>query len=249
MPQMDHATIQELLQSSLLRLDVEFGNAKGFFSASKNGIRPLDASPLLLTSEYDAGITGATLKVNDSIIVADHELTRSTNFSAQQDSDLFDFVSRFVVLSDDREARIADTKIRHNCENLYHQYPVCSVTVPIGKNSFLQFTDASTEGHPLFERVFYVRDEAVESGGMKRWIVHHRLIVKQQIANLIVRCCHPKLEGPLPFQTIIPRFLKNKLFRIRENRRPNFPFMTVGESTLDLNHRVNIRTRVQLINE
>lgn len=246
---MNHTSIQGLLRSRLLRLDVEFGNAKGFFSASKSGAQPLDPSQPPQTSEYEAGIPDAKLKINDSVIVADQNLTRNTIFSAKQDCDLFDLVSRFVVLSNDRKARIANTEIQHSCKNIYHQHAVKGVTVPIGTNSFLQFTDFNTAGHPLFDRVFYVRDEAIESGGLKRWIVHHRLIVKQQTANLIVRCCHPKFEGPLPFQKIIPQALKEKLFRIREKQNPNFPFMAVGEVPLNANHQVDIRTRIQLVDE
>ena len=246
---MNNTYVTDLLKSQLLRLDVEFGNAKGFFSASKSGIRSLNAPPLPQTSEYDACIADASVKINDSIIVQAHELTRSTQFTAQQNSRLFDFVSRFVVLSSDREATIDNKDIRHNCKNIYHQYPADSVIVPIGTEHFLHFTDDNTAGHPLFDRVFYVRDESIESNGMKRWIVHHRLIVKQHIAQLIVRCCHPNFEGPLPFQDLIPQALKNRLFRIRESQKPNFPFMAVGESPFSANHQVDIRTRIEVVNE
>lgn len=241
--------LQELLQCKLIRLDAEFGNASGFFSASKSGIDSFDANLPTQTIEYEGRITGAQLKINDSITIAAQEFTRSTKFIAQQDSNLFDFVSRFVVLSNDRAASIASEKIEHHCRNIYHQHAVSSATVPIGNKGFLHFSDTNTTGHPLFERVFYVRDESIEPNGMKRWIVHHRLIVKQETANLIVRCCYPRFEGPAPFQKIIPNTIKKKLFRIRETKNPNFPFMAVGESPLSSNHQVFIGTKIKLIND
>jgi len=238
---------QEVLQSQLFCLDVEFGNARGFFSASKAGINSFDTSLPTQILEYEGHITGAQLKINDTINIESEELNRSTKFIVQRDSNLFDFVSRFVVLSNDRAAKIASEKIEHHCRNLYHQHPVSSATVPIGNKGFLYFTDANTIGHPLFERVFYVRDESIEPNGMKRWIVHHRLIVKKENAELILRCCHPRFNGPVPLQTIIPQAIKKKLFRIREIRNPNFPFMAVGESPVNSNEQLVIGTRIQLI--
>lgn len=240
---------RDLLQSNLLNLDVEFGNSEGFFSAAKKRNPPTLTANLLDTGEYVAEIEGANLKVLDSISLCDNEISRITSFSAEKSSKLYDFVSRFVVLSDAREAIISGKKIKHYSKNIYHQYPTDSVTVPVGTSNFLKFTDNESKCHPLFERVFYVRDEGVDHSGMKRWIVHHRIIVKQNIANLVLRCCHPKFEGPVPFQHMIPRMLKSKLYRIRESRKPNFPFMTIGESTLNAGEKVAIGTRIEVINE
>ena len=249
MDPINSACLRELLQSKLLRLDAEFGNASGFFSASKVGLNLFDANLSNQTLEYEGRITGAQLKINDSITIAAQEFNRSTKFIAQKDSNLFDFVSRFVVLSNDRVASIASEKIEHRCRNIYHQHAVSTATVPIGNKGFLHFSEANSKGHPLFERVFYVRDESTEPNGMKRWIVHHRFIVKQETANLIMRCCHPRFEGPVPFQTFIPNTIKKKLFRIREAKNPNFPFMAVGESPLSSKHKLDICTKIILIND
>lgn len=246
---MAHFSIPHLLQSQMLQLDVEYGNAQGFFSASKSGRHSLPVTPPAQSSEYNTKIPGVSIAIIDSSVATNIELTRSTRFKALQESRLFDLVSRFVVLSNDRPARIAATEIWHSSKNIYHQYATTDVIVPIGTNGYLRFSDNASTGHPLFENVFYIRDEAVEKNGLKRWIVHHRMIVDPQSTNLIVRCCHPKLEGPLPLQSIIPHALKKLLFRIRERRLPNFPLMSVGESAVETSHTFDIRTRIQLTNE
>lgn len=246
---MNNVALTDLLQSKMLRLDVEFGNSHTFFSASKKGIYLCNKMPLTQHVNYEAKIDNAELIINDTASITPLELTRSTEFRAISDSMLFDFVSRFVILSDEREAEIDGMRIQHCSSNIYHQYPSKTATVPIGKKHFLLFSNAGTTSHPLFERVFYVRDEGIESSGLRRWIIHHRLIARQQTANLIVRCCHPRFEGPLPFQNFIPKALKNRLFRIREKQKPNFPFMAVGESPVPRGFKTEICTKIQLINE
>lgn len=201
------------------------------------------------TTAYDACIEGAQLKINDTIQVVSQELIRSTTFETQKKSSLFDLVSRFVVLSNDRSASISGETIKHNSRNIYHQHAIDSATVPIGEKHLLKFSNLNTIGHQLFEQVFYIRDESIELNGMKRWIIHHRLIVKPETTNLIVRCCHPRFEGPTPLQTLIPHPIKKRLFRIREHSKPNFPFMAVGESPIASNTQIVIGTRVQIIND
>lgn len=241
-------SLHKILKSQVLSLDVEFGNAKSFFSASKAGINSFDASQESQTLDYEGKIAGAQLKINDTLNFEEKELKRYTRFSTKIDSELFDFVSRFVVLSNYRKAYIASVKIDHNCTNNYHQYSVNSAIVPIGTEGYLRFSNYNSASHPLFERVFYIRDESIESNGMRRWVVHHRLIVKEETTNLIIRCCHPRFEGPVPFQKIIPHAVKKKLYRIREMYNPNFPFMAVGESPVNSNEQLVIGTRIQLIN-
>lgn len=238
-------TYQNILQEKLLKLDIEYGNARGFFSADKCGIRGLDAEKEIQINNYKTSIPGAAINITDSVDVVENNLVRSTKFEVQAGSKLFDMVSRFVVLSNDRVARIEAKEIKHKSRNIYHQYSTNDVLVPVGLRGYLQFKDNGSAGHPLFENVFYIRDETVEQNGMRRWIVHHRMIVNQKTANLIVRCCHPMLEGPLPLQGIIPNALRKKLFRIRERKMPNFPFMAVGESIVSAKHDFDIRTFVK----
>ena len=229
-------TIKELLHNRLLRLDVEFGNAQGFFSAAKSGLDTDNVAQGDISSHYDAHIPCAMASINDSTIINKSELIRTTKFTTETDSRFFDLVSRFVVLSNDRCARIAGQNIQHNCKNIYHQHSTNDVVVPVGSEDHLHFQDNNSTEHINFENVFYVRDEAVDKHGMKRWIVHHRMIVNQNAADLIVRCCHPVLEGPLPFQKAIPAALKKQLFRIRERNFPDFPLMAVGEILVKKNH-------------
>ncbi len=246
---MTHPSISDLLQTQFLRLDVEYGNAHGFFSASKKGIQALTGEQDSESSRYDSQIHHAKISIEDAAISQGCEMIRKTKFKIETETKLYDLVSRFVIFSDDRKARIAGTEIQHNCRNLYNQYATGNVVVPIGENGHLEFFDDDSEGHPAFDNVFYIRDEGVEKNGLKRWIVHHRMIAIVDSAELIVRCCHPKFEGPLSLQKIIPQFIKRKLFRIREELLPNFPFMTVGESTVAANHTFTICTRVRYTNE
>jgi hypothetical protein len=241
------ASIAEILQDNLLQIDVEFGNAGGFFSASKSGLQIASVAQGDISSNYEAQIPNATVSINDSSIINEYSLTRSTQFIAKSNSDLFDIVSRFVVLSDDRSARIAGNVIQHKSKNIYHQYSTKDVLVPVGTEGFLRFEDNNSTGHMNFDNVFYVRDESIEANKMKRWIVHHRMIVNQVSAHLIIRCCHPIFNSPLPWQNIYPNALKRKLFRIREIKYPNFPFMAVGESAVSIGHVFDIGTSVSLL--
>jgi len=246
---MPSTSITELLKNKLLQLDLEFGDAEGFFSASKSGLHILISEQSEKSLNYEAKIRDTTISINDSTSNKGNELNRNTQFILKTDSNLFDLVSRFVVLSNDRCARIAGNEIQHNCKNIYHQHSTNDVIVPAGTDDYLQFKDLNSTGHLNFKNVFYIRDEGIEKNGMKRWIVHHRMIVDQHAADLIVRCCHPILEGPLPLQRIIPAGMKRKLFRIRERKLPNFPLMAVGEVLVKKDYSFNIGTRVQILND
>ena len=246
---MQQVSITEYLKSHFLQLDVEFGNSHGYFSASKSGLHISCFEQDEVSSEYDTKIPKSTIRIEDSVVIKKNELSRITSFITKTDSYLFDLVSRFVVLSDDRCAKIAGCNIWHKCENIYHQYSTSDVLVPVGTEGYLKFQDVNSTGHTNFENVFYIRDEAVEVNGLKRWIVHHRMIVRQHAANLIIRCCHPVFDSPLPWQNIYPRALKRKLFRIREKKYPNFPFMAVGESAVSMGYVFDIGTKVVMQNE
>lgn len=245
---MHSASFSEIIEKNLLQLDVEFGNAEGFFSASKTDLQASIIKKNDKFSNYDAGICGANLSIGDLIDVKSNGLIRNVQFVPMRDSKLFDLVSRFVVISNDRCARIAGNEVKHTCKNIYHQYKTDDVIVPVGTDNYLKFQGQNSKGHPSFETVFYIRDEGIEKDGMKRWIVHHRIIVDQNAANLIVRSCNPVLEGPLPMQWMIPALIKRKLFRIRERKLPNFPLMTVGEVLVKKYHTFNICTSVEFLN-
>lgn len=237
-------SIKSLLKSGLLKLDVEFGNSNGFFSAT-NAKKQFDELELG-AMKYQAGYQAANLSITDSISIKSNYFDRKLNFEIISKSHLYDLVSRYIILSNDRSAEISGINIRHKNSNIYYQYCASKAIVPIGTDGYIQFSDLGTTQHPSFDNVFYIRDEATEINGMKRWIVHHRIIAKEDASNLIVRCCHPIFKGPFLAQSIIPNLLKRKLFRIREKRYPNFPVMTVGEVTLSPGQLFNIMTRIEL---
>lgn len=240
--------MKKLIENNYLCLDLEFGNADGFFSGSKKN--SCDSSIYLgcFNRTFDTEIKGVKLTVCEKYDVSDAVISRGVNYSINAKSRIYDFVSRFVVFSNDRNAVINNISIRHKCSNIYYQYPVSNVKVPIGDSCWLNFENNNSSNDDLFENVFYIRDESVDAG-MKKWIVHHRKIVKPEVAELIIRCCNPRLEGPLKLNKYIPRFIANKLFRIREARYPNFPFMAVGEVDLHAGFNVQINTKISLTHD
>jgi hypothetical protein len=240
-------SVESLLKSGLLKLDVEFGNSHGFFSATKAKKQLLEAESGEIN--YEASFQDANLSVTDSCSIGIDYFDRKVNFEIASESRLYDLVSRYVVLSNERSAEISGITIRHTNSNIYYQYSASKTIVPIGNDDYIQFGDIGTTQHESFDNVFYVRDEATESNGMRRWIVHHRMIVKEEALNLIVRCCHPIWNRPVPAQSLIPNFIKRQLFRIRERRYPNFPFMAVGEVSLPSGQLFDIKTRIKLLND
>jgi hypothetical protein len=242
-------TLTYYLKNNFLQCDTEFGNSNAFFSASKSGRSINSKYHLSDFKDYIAEIPGAALAVGEYRSFSDEKLERTISFKPLIDSNLYDLVSRFVVLSNDRTAEITDKEVLHNSTNIYYQYKTTKAIVPIGLTDYLIFSDLNSICHPFFENVFYIRDEGIEGNGLKRWVVHHRMIVKPECATLIVRSCHPRFEGPLPLQGIIPKLLKKKLFRIREKKWPNFPLMAVGEVVIPNNYNTEIRTQVKLIHE
>lgn len=244
--------MNDLIDRRLLRLDVEFGNVHGFFSAARDwakNYRP-GATPFC---RYEARIRGASLEIQDEAVLSPIMLERRVVFRAQEPSSLFDFVSRFVVsdLGGGRPSAINGMQVPHVSSNLYHQYPAGQVVVPIGHDQWLRFSGRQ-EGMPadVFEHVFYVRDEpCTGTRDEHRWIVHHRIVATPKADRLRLRGCNPRFEGPVPAwaNRLVPGAVQRRLFRIRERHFPNFPVMTVGENGMDPGKCVVLSTRVGLL--
>ncbi|THB65905.1 MAG: hypothetical protein D6B27_07620 [Gammaproteobacteria bacterium] len=229
--------------------DVEYGNSIGFYSASKAKDLPYSA----LVSKpsgfiWNGALEKTSISIKDSFFLNKTKLDRKLEFSLNEESLLFDFVSRFVVISkNERPAEIAGQKVEHKSSNIYRQYSAChSAIVPVGNDLLLEFSSIGAEIPPGFDEVFYIRDES-QRAGIYRWIVHHRLIVNPLKANLILRCCNPRFEGVVPWQKFIPGQLKRQLFRIREKALPSFPFMVVGEVSVSAGADVKLHTKVEII--
>lgn len=246
------AAISTLVSADLLSFDVEFGNSRGFFSGS--GQRPdiygrgRLPEEVKFAAEIEQG-SSAAIVCFDSTIVSDVEARRSVQFKFSRQSHIFDVVSRYVVIdtSSGRPSKINGQNVEHKSSNTYHQYPADVVKVPIGETAWLEFK-GEVEGIPegLFEHVFYIRDESVDSSG-HRWIVHHRAIATELAEQLILRCCNPRFEGPVPswVNRIIPKLMLRWLFRIRETTFPNFPLMVVGECCFAEGEKITLSSSIR----
>ncbi|MCF6236975.1 MAG: hypothetical protein L3J70_11500 [Gammaproteobacteria bacterium] len=236
-----------LLVEGDLTLDVEFGNSYNFFSASKNNSpQDYDYNEKL---SINAMIPAAKFEITDSVAFKGAQGTRDLSFLALEKNYLFDAVSRFVVYSrNNRPAYIDNQKIGHNNSNFYYQYHHAKPQVPIGDDGWITFEDNFSNLPAGFDNVFYIRDEANTEKGY-RWIIHHRCIAKIESANLIVRGCHPRFNKPFKFQSLWPKWLKRKLYRVRERDYPFFPIQSVGEVCIPGNTKISLRTKIQVINE
>lgn len=222
-------------------VDFEFGNSMGFYSGTRFYSRNTGDAGSALRA---CSIVGASFEVSDNFVAQQNGWKRELTLTSVGNSNVYDLVSRFVVRSNDRPALIAGRTIAHRDSNLYYQHPVGDVKVPVGDSDWIEFSDCGSLTPEGFDLVFYVRDEATELDGMKRWVVHHRMIAKPDMAKLVLKGCHKMLNGPLPLQFLIPRHIKFKLYRIRETALPYFPIMTVGEVCVPDGSAAIVRTRI-----
>ncbi|HFQ5583141.1 TPA: hypothetical protein ACGVBR_002506 [Vibrio vulnificus] len=237
--------------NNIFQLDIEFGNENTYFSGKRN--ISLYQFPYDMDTEFsisfEAEIEGAKGKVTDKIDkVSDNVWHRNVMFHAYSDSHLFDFVSRYVIRTRSPIAYINNKLVKHQCSNIYHQFLSSDLTVevPIDDNLSLIFRELYSSQEDSFDNVFYLRDESIENETYT-WVVHHRKIVKIDQAKLVLRGCNPRFEGVLPFQKIVPQFLKKPLFRIRESKYPSCPIMAVGVVDVS-NFDFNLMTEIRLVN-
>nr|ELR5228275.1 hypothetical protein [Providencia rettgeri] len=210
--------------------DIEYGNQYTFFSASKTIKEYSSLNKENFSFQFHSKIEGASGKIIDTCNQnGNYSILRNVTFHPDDDCYLFDLVSRFVIHTNIPTAYIANNEVNHTNSNIYYQHASsqCTVEIPLDNEWKLVFREESASQEKFFNNVFYLRDEA-NKNGVYRWVVHHRKIVNIDAAELIIRGCNPRFEGVLPFNNIIPRFIKKSLFRIRETRYPNFPFMAVG---------------------
>ncbi|TDM56044.1 hypothetical protein [Aliivibrio fischeri] len=238
--------LNQFINSGDLIIDIEFGNQYGFFSGTRDGVCDKEIyGKKVIDRSFDVDNCVAKGKVKEIINIKSDSLVRELDIHAIQDSFLFDFVSRFVVLSNDRNAHISNVEIKHNNTNIYYQYSDDKpVKAPLGDKHWLEFINEGSSIEKYFDNVFYIRDES-QSDGRYKWIVHHRKIVKPEYSELILRGCNPRIEGVIPYQEYLPRIIKSILFRIRERKYPNFPLMTVGVVNVK-NDFLKIKTKLRL---
>lgn len=242
--------LNELISNRLFNFDVEFGNAQGYFSGEAAGL----VDPALYYDSFERKMVGT---IFDRVMNIHETYKRPSNteegyetaqrclcFTPQQEFSLYDFVSRFIIESNDRSGYIAGRSIRHLDRNIYEQHSVSEVIVPVGESGWLKFYDMGRSVPDGFEAVFYLRDVSTTLDGRKRWIVHHRFIARPERAKLVLRGCNPRFEGPLPYEYFLPKVFKRLFYRIREAHLPNFPIMTVGEFPIPADRKVCIDTKI-----
>ncbi|MDO6527450.1 hypothetical protein Q4519_17355 [Motilimonas sp. 1_MG-2023] len=234
------SSVQEIVS-----IDVEYGNSESFYSASRNN-HNVDIANLPVTEKkWNGTLVKTSIELFDSYIDIQSGIKRRLNFTAKDDSLLFDMVSRFVIETEcDEPAMIAGQLISHKSSNIYYQFPENEVVeIPLTNNRKVVISTEPTSVPNGFDAVIYLRDEK-RIGNTVRWIVHHRLIANKNKANLIMRCCNPRMEGVIKGQKFIPKFIKSLFYRIREAHFPNFPVMSVGEVLLPKGGAVSLITKV-----
>lgn len=230
-----------------LNYGTEFGNSLGFFSSNRT-FPSIYLTNKNNTINYLGKIGSNEIRISELFDFEEKYISRTVTFTSETGIKIFDFVSRFVIIdsSGKRSATINGESISHRSSNLYYQKPAGNVLVPIGENSWLEFS-GSQYGMPCqgFEHVFYVRDESTSQSGNK-WIVHHRIVATEQAEYFVLRGCNPKFEGPAPkwLNSKVPSWLHRKLFRIRERKFPNFPIMTVAENAVQPGISVCLKTHI-----
>lgn len=250
-PQKEEIMLTSVFHKDHLQFDVEYGNSISFYSGVKSCSLPYSQVQIDSESQkrfkWFGELEKTSLDLEEAWLKDGGEVVRNLKFKFKEDSYLYDMVSRFVVYSETPEAALIGRNFfSHRSSNIYYQFEnVNKVEIPYDGKSKIVFLSGKSEIPKGFKEVFYIRDEKKTEKGYK-WIVHHRLIVDPLLANLILRCCHPKFEGVVAFQDYFPDFLKRKFFRIRESKYPNFPFMTVGECMVSAGEIATIKTKVRV---
>jgi len=247
---------QKYFDEKQIQFDVEFGNIFESFSGSRMypDLYNCESKLIQRMATTRANIESAEIVLTDEIKISEKALIhRDVKFEIANDSLLYDMVSRFVVIDSSmkRPAFINNVAVNHNSSNIYYQFPNATVIVPIGNEKWIKF-NGSQQGvwENNFEHVFYLRDEAISRDG-NRWIVHQRIIATENANTLAIRICHPLYNKPIPkrLNSILPEYIKMKLFRIREKRYPNFPIMTIGQNKVEKGRIILLRSNVELVSK
>jgi len=238
-----------LLHEGDLLLDIEFGNVHGFFSAHR------EAGPFIpddsgRSRTLTGRLTGASMRLHDSVQMTRATLSRDLSVSAVDRSETYDVVNRFVVIdrSASRSAWIAGQLIQHRQQSRYHQFPAGRMVVPVGLDHWL-IIDSTVVGNPPegMQHLTYLRDEPSPGVG-NRWIVHQRLLAQPQRTSLHLRGCHPLYNEAFPkvVESLVPSVVKRRLYRIRETRCPNSPVMAVSHAVWATGTQLTLHTDIKL---
>lgn len=241
-------SLPDLLMSGDLALDIEYGNVHGFFSAARD-LGPFDLGKESVTRSFSGLLHCASLRMTDRVEIADDHLQRELSVFADEGAQTYDVVSRFVIKDRSRRpAWIHGRVVEHGANSTYNQFPAGKAVVPVGSQHWLTFDiDAAGDYPPQMAHVIYVRDEAVEHAGY-RWVVHQRLIAQPPGLPLHLRGCHPRYNRALPawLDGLVPAFLKQPLYRVRETRCPRSPIMAVAHATWRAGMQASLTSTIRL---
>ena len=238
--------LRSLTNKNILNLDFEFGNRHGTFSGtSETNINFKNLEGVFNT--YSSKLSKNNVFICETRKYSNYKLIREIQLKPKSSINLFDFVSRFTVLTKSKKpAEICGHKILHKSSNIYYQKKASNVIIPINDKKSIIFENLTHDVNQGFDNVMYVRDECIESNFYK-WVVHHRLIANN--SNFVLIGCNRIIKGEITLQNLVPKYLKKFFYRIREKSLPNFPFMVINEKIVDNNKPLNIKTKLYIKNE
>jgi hypothetical protein len=228
---------------------VETGNRGGFLTFEHMGLgcEILDGQVMTTANGYTRKWRH-TIGVHEFLaeeelaVEADHILRRFEITPAKDIAlPLFDAVLRWGFSTDAvRNLRVGNTAVAYERRNLYHQYPVDTVSFDLCGHPVMIQASRTAALPSGFKEVFYARDAS------EGWIVHHRVIVAEP-SEYYLRGCTRLWQGTMTTsKTACHRFsgLRDFLYLVRERRIPRFPVQLMGDVRLAAGESVCLQHKV-----
>ncbi len=236
--------LEELIKNKILFFGFEFGNCYGTYS-------DLDSSTNIAKEQTSlASLNNKVLKIKEKRLLKNNKIERNLIFTPKSTINLYDMVSRFIIHTNcSKPAMINNTLVDHKQSEKYYQYPVREAFIPINEKYSLKFENINYNINKNFDDVIYIRDAKQKETSKKIWILHHRLISNYD-KDLKIILCTRFFNGKINMiDKIFPKYIKKKLFRIRETNYQNSPIMSLKETKLDKHHSHHLNTTIEICNE
>lgn len=236
--------ISNLIKDNILSFGIEYGNCFGTYSSMDESIA------INRKNTINTFLNKKNIIIDESRELKNNILNRKIHFIPNEDIKLYDMVSRFLIITNsDKPAMINGILISNKGSDQYHQYPVEDAKIPINENFHLEFKNKNNILQKNFNDLIYIRDTKESKDGRKQWILHHRLIAKSDQELKLVFCTRFYNKTQNIIDGLCPRYIKKKLFRIRETTHPNSPIMSISQTKLNKNEKMEINTSITLSNE
>jgi len=235
--------IENLIENGLISIGQEYGDSYGTYSKME------DPFKIRNDNVKKTSLNGNEILIREKREFSNNKLIRDLSFYQDKDIKLYDMVSRFVIRTKSaKPAKINNKLISHcNSEN-YYQYPAKEAFIPINDKFSFRFTNKTFDNYG-FDNVMYIRDAKSKLKSEKQWILHHRLISKPE-NELSLIFCTSFLKGKVKIiDNLCPKFIKKKLFRIREKSYPNFPIMAISLTKMVKEFSYSINTSISVTDE